>query len=106
MLVKCVWQQYEGIPLAEDRKPTLDREKTTEFTDYSFSKPPGKVFTLYHLSLLGAYRLGDNRKGSESGKRYNLPAPGNLADPTFVPDIKGLPPDLAEEWLKDAAAAR
>jgi hypothetical protein len=61
------------------------------------------VFTLYHLSLLGAHRLRDNREGHAQENWHNLPAHGNLADPTFVPDVKGLPPDLAEQWLKDAA---
>ena len=103
---KCVWQQFETIPLAENRKPKLDMELTTEFTDYSFQKPPANVFTLYHLSVLGAHRLRDNREGHAQEHWYNLPAPGNLADPNSVPNVKGLPPHLAEQWLKDAAAAQ
>ena len=56
---KCAWQQFETIPLAENRKPTLDREETTEFTDYSFSKPPANVFTLNRLAALVLLRKID-----------------------------------------------
>jgi uncharacterized protein (TIGR03067 family) len=87
--VKCVEQQFETLPLTEDRKPTLDREATMEFADYSFSKPPAKVFTLYDLSLSGATRLRDSRNGHPEGDWYTLP---------------NLPSDLAEEWSKGAAA--
>ena len=65
--VKCMEQHFETIPLAEDRKPTLDSELVTEFTDYSFGKVPANVFTLYHLSLSGAVRLHDERKGPTTG---------------------------------------
>jgi uncharacterized protein (TIGR03067 family) len=95
---KCLLREFETIPLAENRKPTLDREVTTEFIDYSFSQPPAKVFTLYHLRQLGAHRLHDNRKGPATGKWYDLPSPGNLADLSSTPDVKSLPPDLVEQW--------
>jgi RND family efflux transporter MFP subunit len=104
--IKCLEQIFETIPLPEKRNPTLDNEITSEFDDYSFVKPPAKLFTLYNLSLLGVQRLLDNRKGPTTGSWYNLPSHRNLADTTYVPDPKGLPPDLMEEWIKDADEAR
>jgi hypothetical protein len=104
MLIKLLDQDYESIPLGEKRDPTLDKETKTEFTEYSFNKPPVELFTLYNLSQLGATRLVDNRKGHAENNWYDLPSPGNMADPFSKPDVKNLPSDIAEEWLKNASA--
>jgi uncharacterized protein (TIGR03067 family) len=99
--IKIVEQHFETIPLAENRNPTLDRIRTTEFSGYSFKRPPANVFSIYHFGMR-SQRLVDNRKGHAQENWYDLPGPRDFADPTFVPKARKLPTDIADEWLTNS----
>jgi uncharacterized protein (TIGR03067 family) len=74
------WRPGAGEKRSEEPS-IINTQGRVYFDDYSFGKVPANVFTLYHLSLSGAVRLHDERKGPTTGNWYNLPPHGNLADP-------------------------